>query len=318
MPLDREFPIQGVSRGTATCPPAGGSGGARPPSGPGSTRRTAWARAHREPPPPRTQKTRLSLRILLTGGQTTEGLNADARKWTQMHANGPNGTAHRWPASKPRAAAAAARDGTEIAEAAGGICAHLRPFACICVRPSLLPCGTDPLREPRSALHHGTKHLRPSTDFVTRRDCLDIITNHVDGRSDNRRTQRRCTQMDADAREWTERNGPSVARLQAASSRCRRAGWDRDRRSGRRHLRPSASICVHLRSTFLTSLRDRSTPGGTFGPPPRNQTPPAFDRLRDEKGLFRRLGGFCGSTGTGLVIVPSSLGIPVPYRAIPL
>ena len=114
----------------------------------------------------------LSLRILLTGGQTTEGLNADARRWTQMHANGPNGTAHRWPASKPRAADAAARDGTEIAEAAGGICAHLRPSACICVRPSLLPCGTDPLREPRSALRRGTKHLRSSTDFVTRKDCF--------------------------------------------------------------------------------------------------------------------------------------------------
>ena len=138
-----------------------------------------------------------------------------------------------------------------------------------------------------------------------------LIANPVDGRSDNGRTQRRCTQMDADAREWTERNGPSVARLQAASSRCRRAGWDRDRRGGRRHLRPSACICVHLRSTFLTSLRDRSTPGGTFGPPPRNQTPPAFDRLRDEKGLFRRLGGFRGSTGTGLVspVFPRETGI---------
>ena len=142
-----------------------------------------------------------------------------------------------------------------------------------------------------------------------------LIANPVDGRSDNRRTQRRCTQMDADAREWTERNRPSVARLQAASSRCRRAGWDRDRRSGRRHLRPSASICVHLRSTFLASLRDRSTPGATFGPPPRNQTPSAFDRLRGEKGLFRRLSGFCGSTGTGLVIFPSSLGRSVSYRS---
>ena len=60
--------------------------------------------------------------------------------------------------------------------------------------------------------------------------------------------------MHAKRRKWTERNGPSVARFQAASSRCRRAGWDRDRRSGRRHLRLSASICVHLRSTFLSFL----------------------------------------------------------------
>lgn len=58
------------------------------------------------------------------GSQTTEGLNADARKWTQMNANGPNGTARRRPASKPRAADAAARDGAEIAEAVGDICVH--------------------------------------------------------------------------------------------------------------------------------------------------------------------------------------------------
>ena len=48
-----------------------------------------------------------------------------------MHANGPNGTAPRWPAAKPRAADAVARDETETAEAVGGIGADLRQSACI-------------------------------------------------------------------------------------------------------------------------------------------------------------------------------------------
>ncbi len=63
-------------------------------------------------------------------------------------------------------------------------------------------------------------------------------------------------------------------------------GMGRDRRSGTRHLRLFASICVHLRSTFLASLRGRFTRGSACAPPPPNQTPMTFNRPCDQSAFF--------------------------------
>ncbi len=107
----------------------------------------------------------LLLRTLLVSSRTEEGFNADARKWTQIHANGPSGTPRR--RHRPEAAAYAARG---IAEAVHGICVNLRPFACICVRPSLLPCGATGRRPLHSALRRRTQHPPAGNRLCNRRE----------------------------------------------------------------------------------------------------------------------------------------------------